>query len=74
MTPTDRIADYLFQAAGKSFCDDCLSIALDLPLPDALEAAVALAEEGWSKRSYGLCATCNIHKLVNRRRTSSFAA
>ena len=74
MTPTDRIAEYLFRAGGKGFCDDCLSTTLDVTLQEAREAAVALAEEGWSKRSERPCAACSGHKLVSRRHPSSFAA
>ena len=73
MTPTDQIAEYLFRAGGKSFCDDCLSTALNLPLTKVQEAVALLAEEGWSKWSEGSCAACNLHKVVSRRRTSPLA-
>ncbi len=74
MTDQDRITEYLFQADGKSYCDDCLSTALGIPLPQVQEETTALAEEGWSKRSEGPCAICGSVKLVSKRRTGSFAA
>ncbi len=74
MTVQDRIADYLFRAGGKSYCDDCVSAALVTPCEQVQEEVSALTEQGWIKRSDGSCASCGSSKLVNKRRMGSFAA
>ena len=78
MTIQDRIADYLIRATAKSYrdsyCDDCVSAALDIPSEQVAQETRTLAEEGWLKRTIGLCESCGLAKLVSKRRISSFAA
>jgi hypothetical protein len=74
MTVQDRIADYLFLAGGKSYCNDCLSSALAIPSDQIEKEVSALAEEGWIKSSDGTCTSCGLSKLVSKRRIGSFAA
>ena len=78
MTIRDRIADYLIRATAKSYrdsyCDDCLSAALDIPSEQVAQEARTLAEEGWFKRTMSPCESCGSIKPVSKRRISSFAA
>ncbi|HEX2554285.1 MAG TPA: hypothetical protein VHL98_11320 [Microvirga sp.] len=74
MTDADRIADFLFRAAGTAYCDECLSQELAIPLAQVREQAGLLADEGWTKRSEETCAGCGGRKLVIRRRVSAFAS
>jgi hypothetical protein len=74
MTVQDRIADYLIRESGRSYCDDCLSTMFSIPPHQVQKEVTALVVEGWVKRSYGKCTSCESSNFVNRRRMSSFAA
>ncbi len=74
MLVRNRIADYLVRATGRSYCNDCLSAALDIPFQQVEQETRMLAEEGWFKRVTGPCEGCGSTRPVNKRRISSFAA
>ncbi len=60
-----RIRDFLFERAGKAYCDDCVKSQLGLKWRQQVRVITAtLAVTESFPRGSGICSTCKEHKQV----------
>ena len=65
MSAEQRVHDYLVANAGRQYCDDCLSAALQIkPRQQVQQKTSNLAHRPCFRRGYGICSRCYSNKVV----------